>query len=316
MMKKLLLVLAGILALALVMIPLAAQQPPAGQRGGAQGTVQAPAPPAGQQAPAGERGAAGQAGAAAARGGMGGRGVQALPQTNDEPPPKVPVGFTPIFNGKDLTGWHVSKTNHHGTTPDYRVLHGVIVATQNPVGGGGVLLTDKKYGNVEVYMEIKPDWGCDGGLFFWSDERGRGYQVMLDYLPGGSMAAGVYGEMIQGTNFNGPNWANLTNEQRQEIQRTRTENWQRLWKREAWNSVRARIEGNPPRITVWLNDEITFQGTDTENHAIDGATEGPIAIQVHGGERWRAGGFWRWRVIAVRELPATAPRGQRGGSGQ
>ena len=45
---------------------------------------------------------------------------------------KVPEGFTPIFNGKDLTGWHVSKTNHHGTTPDYRVVHGVIVGTQNP----------------------------------------------------------------------------------------------------------------------------------------------------------------------------------------
>ena len=57
--------------------------------------------------------------------------------------PKVPEGFTPIFNGKDLTGWHVSKTNHHGTTPDYRVLHGVIVGTQNPRGKGGILLTDK-----------------------------------------------------------------------------------------------------------------------------------------------------------------------------
>ena len=69
-----------------------------------------------------------------------------------------------------------------------------------------------------------------------------------------------------------------------------------------------RIEGNPPRITTWLNDEIMFQGTDTENHAINGATEGSIAIQLHGGERWRAGGFWRWRVIAVKELPDTAPR--------
>ena len=107
--------------------------------------------------------------------------------------------------------------------------------------------------------------------------------------------------------MNGPGWANLTPEQRQEIQARRTENWQKAWKREAWNSVRARIEGNPPRITTWLNDEIMFQGTDTENHAINGATEGSIAIQVHGGERWRAGGFWRWRVIAVKELPDTAP---------
>jgi len=48
----------------------------------------------------------------------------------DDPGPRVPEGFTPIFNGKDLTGWHVSRTNHHGTTPEFRVVHGMIVGTQ------------------------------------------------------------------------------------------------------------------------------------------------------------------------------------------
>ena len=181
-MKRLLWVLAGALVLALIMIPLSAQQPPAGQRGAGA----ARATPAAARAAQPPRAAGG------------GRGVVAVPQTNDEPPAKVPVGFTPIFNGKDLTGWHVSKTNHHGTTPDYRVLHGMIVGTQQPIGQGGVLLTDKKYKNVEVYMEVKPDWGCDSGLFFWTDEAGRGYQVMLDYLPGGTMVAGIYGERIEG----------------------------------------------------------------------------------------------------------------------
>ena len=57
----------------------------------------------------------------------------------------VPEGFTPIFNGKDLSGWHISKTNHHGTTPDYRVVHGIIVGNQQPIGQGGILLTDRKY---------------------------------------------------------------------------------------------------------------------------------------------------------------------------
>jgi hypothetical protein len=56
-----------------------------------------------------------------------------------DPLPKIPQGFTPIFNGRDLSGWHVSKTNHHGTTPDYRVLHGLIVGTQSPRGKGGIL---------------------------------------------------------------------------------------------------------------------------------------------------------------------------------
>ena len=34
---------------------------------------------------------------------------------------KIPDGFKPIFNGKDLTGWHVSRSNHHGTTLYARV---------------------------------------------------------------------------------------------------------------------------------------------------------------------------------------------------
>ena len=35
----------------------------------------------------------------------------------ETPKPKVPEGFTPIFNGVNLTGWHPSRTNLHGTAP-------------------------------------------------------------------------------------------------------------------------------------------------------------------------------------------------------
>jgi hypothetical protein len=224
--------------------------------------------------------------------------------------PKIPEGFTPIFNGKDLTGWHVSKTNHHGTTPDYRVLHGVIVGTQNPRGKGGILLTDKKYKNFEVYIEVKPDWGCDSGLFLRSSEAGEAYQVTLDYLPGGGMG-GIYGERLKGvTNANAPApaaAANLTPEQRAEQARARGAVWQKAWKREAWNSVRARIEGDVPQIKVWINDQLVTDFKDTANHAAGGAADGMIAIQMHFTDektnRWVDGGFWRWRVIAVKELP-------------
>jgi hypothetical protein len=270
-------VLAGTAVLALAVAPGSAQQPQGGQASAASQVQSADARTV--------------------------RPPMVVPQSNDESLPKVPVGFTPIFNGKDLTGWHVSTTNHHGTTPLYQVMHGILMGTQQPLWKGGVLLTDKKYRNVEVYMEVKPDYGCDSGLFFRTDPDGGGYQVMLDYLPGGTMVAGIYGERLTGVNMNGSGWDALSADQRQELQNRRNEVWQRAWKREQWNAVRARIEGNPPRITTWLNDEIMFQGTDVANHATGGATEGSIAIQVHGGERWRPGGFWRWRVIAVKELP-------------
>ena len=247
-----------------------------------------------------------------AQAGQGGTGAAAAAQAEPaDPGPQIPDGFTPIFNGKDLTGWHVSKTNHHGTTPDYRVLHGLIVGTQNPKGQGGILLTDKKYKNFEVYMEIKPDWGCDSGLFLRSSEAGEAYQVTLDYLPGGGMG-GIYGERLTGVqNATAAAAAKLTplsDAERAAQAKLRAATWQKAWKREAWNSVRARITGDVPQITVWINDQLITEFTDTANHAAGGATDGMIAIQMHFSNektpRWVDGGFWRWRTIAVKELPA------------
>jgi hypothetical protein len=204
----------------------------------------------------------------------------------------IPEGFTPIFNGKDLSGWHISKTNHHGTTPDYRVLHGMIVGNQSPIGQGGILLTDKKYKNFEVYMEVKPDWGNDSGLFLRSSEAGEAYQVTLDYLPGGGMG-GIYGERLEGLSAAPP----------PEGRPVPTLLWTEVWRRESWNSVRARIEGDVPHIQVWINGALIRDWRDTANHAAGGATDGMIAIQIHGGARALPGGFWRWRNIAVKELP-------------
>jgi hypothetical protein len=218
---------------------------------------------------------------------------------------KIPEGFTSIFNGRDLTGWHVSKTNHHGTTPEFRVVHGLIVGTQKPEGKGGILLTDKKYKDFEVYMEVKPDWGCDSGLFLRSSEAGEAYQVMLDYLPGGSLG-GIYGEKLTGVSMGGPHLADLSAEERAAAIQKRNDAWQKAWKREEWNSIRARIEGTVPHITVWINDQQVTDWTDSANHAANGAEDGMIAIQMHYSDeqtpRWVPGGFWRWRNLAVKEL--------------
>lgn len=196
----------------------------------------------------------------------------------------IPDGFTPVFNGKDLTGWHISKTNHHGQTQAWKVEDGAITGAQDKPGHGGILLTDRKYKNFEVYIEVKPDWGCDGGLFLRSSEKGEAYQVMLDYLEGGSVG-GIYGEALQGV--------------RGEPART----WRDHWRNGDWNAIRARIEGDTPRIRVWMNGAQVVDWTDTANHLPGGAVEGMIAVQVHMGNRWADGGKHRFRNIAVRELP-------------
>ncbi len=200
---------------------------------------------------------------------------------------EIPDGFESIFNHQNIAGWHVSMTNHHGDTTEWRVIDGALTARQNTPGNGGILLTDETYGDFEVYVEIKPDFGCDGGLFLRSGEGGQGYQVMIDYLEGGNVG-GIYGERLEG------------------VQTLPSTDFEKSWKKDDWNSLRARIEGDVPHIQVWLNGTKITDFQDTANHALGGRTEGHIVLQVHGGERCQAPEgerrFQRFRNIGVKEL--------------
>jgi len=191
--------------------------------------------------------------------------------------------FASLFNGTDLSGWHVSQTNHHGTTSGWRTEAKAITGTQDRPGHGGILLTDKKFKNFEIQMEINPDYGCDSGLFLRATEKGEAYQVLLDYLDSGAVG-GVYGERLQGV-------------------QTFIPAWQEWYRRGEWNHLRARIEGEAPHIQVWLNGIRITDWKDTANHLPGGATDGMVAVQVHAGNRWVPGGKHRFRNIALRELP-------------
>ena len=62
--------------------------------------------------------------------------------------------------------------------------------------------------------------------------------------------------------------------------------WVKAWKREEWNTVRARIEGDVPHIQAWINDQPVLDFTDTANHAMGGIAEGPITSQLPSGRGW------------------------------
>jgi hypothetical protein len=228
-----------------------------------------------------------------------------------EPPAaKLPDGFVSLFNGTDLTGWHISKTARHGVQPDFHVAHGMILGTQRPLGSGGLLLTDKTYRDFELYMEVKPDWGCDSGIFFRTTETGAAYQITLDYLPGGSMGRFIGEGGIQfgaGRGTQGAPGATpppaAPAAPAQTSAADSNDPGMKAWKREDWNSVRVRVVGEVPHATVWINGVQVSDAADTANHALNGMVEGPIAIQIHGGGvRWQPGGFWRWRNLGIRDL--------------
>jgi len=249
-----------------------------------------------------------------------GPGLNPVPDYNQvvppAPAPQIPEGFTALFNGKDLSGWHVSKTARHGRTPEFRVVHGVLTGTQHPYGQGGMLMTDRKYRSFELTLEAKPDWGCDSGIFFRATENGAAYQITMDYLGNGN---GNLGRMIgEGgislTGARGRGGAGRAGAATADAggrggaaagtAPAAPSPASQAWKREDWNLIRVRVEGTAPKVTVWINDQLVNEQQDTENHAPEGMVEGPIALQVHGGtDRWVPGGFWRWRNIGIRELP-------------
>ena len=66
-------------------------------------------------------------------------------------------GFTPLFNGKDLSGWKLV----NGKGPGYVVQNQTIIC---PADGGGNLFTEKEYANFVLRFEFKMEPGGNNGL--------------------------------------------------------------------------------------------------------------------------------------------------------
>src|SRR4051812_30873073 len=69
----------------------------------------------------------------------------------------VEPGFTPLFNGKDLTGWQLFSKKGAG----YVVHDGVIQCAEN---GGGNLLTEREYSDFVLRFEFKLPPGGNNGI--------------------------------------------------------------------------------------------------------------------------------------------------------
>src|SRR5687768_11821721 len=111
-------------------------------------------------------------------------------------------GYLSLFDGKTLVGWHKNPQRiGHGSGGLWEVQDGAIVGEQDPPGSGngGILLTDRKFGDFELLLDMKPDWGIDSGLFVRSNDQGQCVQVMVDYHEAGNVGH-LYGEGTGGWN--------------------------------------------------------------------------------------------------------------------
>ncbi|MBM3823847.1 MAG: DUF1080 domain-containing protein [Verrucomicrobia bacterium] len=217
-------------------------------------------------------------------------------------------GFESIFDGSTLKGWHVSaKTGHSrasGNTSGgaWAVRDGAITGTQDIPGNGGIILTDQEFGDFEVALEMNNDYGPDSGLFLRSTEDGKAWQAMIDYHANGNLM-GIYGEGLGGK----PSVRNFSFlEKVTEIVPIPAPTplpvlpsaWPSFWRHGQWNELRARIVGNPPSITTWINGVKMMEWKETE---LRHPERGRIALQVHGGgDHTRE--WVRYRHIRVKSI--------------
>lgn len=231
-----------------------------------------------------------------------------------------------LFDGKTLAGWHKNPRKiGHGTGGRWTVEDGAITGQQDPPGSGngGILLTDRKFKNFEVTIDMKPDWGICSGFFLRSTDEGKCLQMMVDYHDAGNVGH-VYGEGTGGFNTRPFNIFGTYEDKRHagiraepvaaapKVTHTCTsDEWIKAWKVGDWNTARVRVEGDPAKVTTWINGVkiIEWDGATYEDPKYDPkkvsavlGDEGSIAVQVHGGKSWPAGAKCRWKNIRVKPL--------------
>jgi len=188
-------------------------------------------------------------------------------------------GFTPLFNGKDLTGW-----TKLGGNADFKVQNGAIVGTTAPNTPNTFLTTKKHYANFDLRFEVmlkndELNSGCQIRSNSSQDYRNgttHGYQCEIESQTGTS--GFIYDESRRG-------W----------LSKDRSgEEKKKAYKKGEWNSIRILCQGDA--IKTWVNGVAIADVTDSLT------SSGFIGLQVHsikGDPKWKVA----WRNIRIKEFP-------------
>ncbi len=222
----------------------------------------------------------------------------ALAQT---PPP----GFSPLFNGKDLTGFR------GGDTYDHRKLLALPEAERNAQIAkwtASMLEVNPKTGKPHWYFE-NGELVNDGLGAYATTEKDYGdFELLIDYKTVPKADSGIYLRGVPQVQI----W-DFTEKEKFNIGADKGSGG--LWNNSPgapgkdpavladkpfgeWNAFRIVMVGS--RVSVWLNGKQVVKNAVMENYydrKLPVPVKGPIQLQTHGGEI-------RWRNAFVREIPA------------
>ena len=203
-----------------------------------------------------------------------------------------PAGFTPLFNGKDLAGWH--GYNPHSVAKLTGEKKDAMLAKMreefpqhwsvkdgelfNP-GTGAYATTDKEYGDIELLLEYNMAPLGDSGVYLRACPQVQIWDPAnpKELKNNANLGSGALWNNSKGAPGKDP--LVLADKAPGE-----------------WNTMRILMVGS--RVSVWLNGKQTVDHAILENYydrksAIP--AKGPICLQTHGASI-------RWRNISVREI--------------
>jgi len=194
-------------------------------------------------------------------------------------PPAVPSGegWTPLFNGKDLSGW----TQRNGWAT-YRIEGDSILGTTAKDSPNSFLCTEKDYSDFELRFEVQVDPALNSGCQIRSKslpekDNGRVHGPQVEIMRGPGESGYIYGEST-GRNWISPSQPTHANHKNNE-----------------WNQYNIRAVGN--NIQTWINGKLIEDITDPQSHM-----SGFIGLQVHGIGKDQGPFQVKWRKIEIRDL--------------
>jgi len=187
-------------------------------------------------------------------------------------------GFTPLFNGKDLTGWE-------GDKKLWIVEDGVLIGRSPGINYNDFLATAKSYGDFVLRLEVR----------LVKNDGNSGVQFRSKRVPDSHEVAGYQADIAPGW------WGKLYDEARRNkvLAGPDDETLKKALKPGDWNAYEVRAVGN--KITLKLNGTTTVDYTEPEPPE-KAARSGIIAVQIHGGGPMEV----QFRNLRIREIKEAA----------